>query len=170
MDTALVFDEFKAQITLRMGENIPRVEKCLAELTEEEVWQTPNGNLNSVANLILHLCGNTTQYILSSIGGEEDKRTRDEEFAAKGGYTKAELGQKFTNTVIKAIEVITAASPEELMRLRNVQGFKLTGMGNAIHVAEHLSYHTGQIAFLTKLLKNKDLGFYANMDLNVKNE
>eukprot|EP01035_Chromulina_nebulosa_P000880 gene880-1184_t len=104
MDTALVFDEFKAQITLRMGENIPRVEKCRAELTEEEVWQTPNGNLNSVANLILHLCGNTTQYILSSIGGEEDKRTRDEEFAAKGGYTKAELGQKLTNTVIKAIE------------------------------------------------------------------
>lgn len=170
MDTVLIFDEFKAQITFRMGENIPRIEKCLTQLSEEEIWQTPNGNLNSVANLILHLCGNTTQYIISSIGGEEDKRIRDEEFAAKSGYTKAQLGKKFSDTVTKACDVINAASPEELMRERFVQGFKLTGMGNAIHVAEHLSYHTGQIAFLTKLLKNKDLGFYANMDLNVKNE
>jgi uncharacterized damage-inducible protein DinB len=39
-----------------------------------------------------------------------------------------------------------------------------------IHVVEHYSYHTGQIAFWTKLLRDKDLGFYAGVDLNVKNE
>ena len=60
-------------------------------------------------------------------------------------------------------------SPEELMRVRSVQGFEYSGMGNVIHVAEHLSYHVGQIAFLTKVLKDKDLGFYAGQNLNVKN-
>ena len=38
-----------------------------------------------------------------------------------------------------------------------------------LHVVEHYSYHTGQIAFWTKLLKDKDLGFYSGMDLTVKN-
>ncbi|UWX56585.1 DUF1572 domain-containing protein [Maribacter litopenaei] len=39
-----------------------------------------------------------------------------------------------------------------------------------MHAVEHYSYHTGQIAFWVKLLKNKDLGFYDGMDLNTKNE
>lgn len=164
-----IFNEFKHHATLRMDENIPRIEKCLALLSEDEVWHKPNANLNSVGNLILHLSGNITQYIISSIGGEDDNRVRDEEFAAKGGYTKAQLLEKITHTVQKACEVINNASPEELMRVRSVQGFDYSGMGNVIHVAEHLSYHVGQIAFLTKVLKDKDLGFYAGQDLNVKN-
>jgi hypothetical protein len=36
-------------------------------------------------------------------------------------------------------------------------------------VCEHYSYHTGQIAFWVKLLKSKDLGFYAGINLNAKN-
>jgi hypothetical protein len=34
---------------------------------------------------------------------------------------------------------------------------------------EHYSYHTGQIALLTKLMKNMDLRFYEGIDLNRKN-
>lgn len=169
MDAQSIFNEFKANATLHMGENIPRIEKCLNLLTEDEVWHKPNANLNSVGNLLLHLCGNITQYIISSLGGEPDKRVRDEEFAAKGGYTKTQLFDKIRSTINTACEVINNASPEELMRLRSVQGFEYSGMGNVIHVTEHLSYHVGQIAFLTKVLKDKDLAFYAGQDLNVKN-
>jgi uncharacterized damage-inducible protein DinB len=170
MEPELIFNEFKAQTSFRMDENIPRIEKCLNLLSEDEVWHKPNANLNSVGNLLLHLCGNITQYIISSLGGDPDKRLRDEEFEAKGGYTKAQLFDKISNTINKACEVINNASPEELMRVRSVQGFEYSGMGNVIHVAEHLSYHVGQIAFLTKVLTNKELGFYAGQDLNVKNK
>jgi uncharacterized damage-inducible protein DinB len=45
----------------------------------------------------------------------------------------------------------------------------MSGTGIIVHVVEHLSYHTGQIAFWTKLLKDKDLGFYEGRDLNIKN-
>ena len=51
-----------------------------------------------------------------------------------------------------------------------VQGFNFSGVGNIIHVTEHLSYHTGQIALWTKILKNKDLAFYGGVNLNAKNE
>lgn len=170
MNTPPEIRELTAQIILRMAENMPRIEKCLAELTEAEVWQRPNPASNSVGNLILHLCGNITQYAIASLGGRPDARDRDAEFAADGGWSKAELLEKLTRTVDEAVETIRQASRDDLMRVRSVQGFDMSGIGIIVHVCEHYSYHTGQIAFWTKILKNKDLGFYTGLDLTVKNE
>jgi hypothetical protein len=72
--------------------------------------------------------------------------------------------------VEEAKSVIQNVSSNELLRKRQVQGFYHSGIGIIVHVTEHYSYHTGQIIFWTKLLKNRDLGFYAGIDLNVKNE
>jgi uncharacterized damage-inducible protein DinB len=161
--------EFINQSVLRINENLSRIDHCLSQLSDEEVWQKPNESTNSISNLILHLSGNITQYIISSLGGAEDNRNRDLEFAATGGYTVAQLSDKINSTIKTAVDVITNASEPELLRNRIVQGFNLSGIGIIVHVTEHLSYHTGQIALLTKLIKNKDLGFYNNVDLNVKN-
>jgi len=150
--------------------NPPRIEKCLRQLSEEEVWKKPNSTSNSIGNLILHLCGNITQYIHSSLGKEEDSRKRDMEFSIKGGYSKIELLEKITMVTNKAIQIIEHTSEEELLRKRMVQGFGYTGIGIIIHVTEHYSYHVGQIASWTKLLKDKDLGFYEDYDLNILNE
>lgn len=162
--------EFAEQIARHMEMNTPRIEKCLAELSEEELWQRPNTASNSVGNLMLHLCGNITQYVLSSLAGRPDQRVRDAEFAAEGGHTKAELLQKLQETVNQATQVIRETSREEMLRERTVQGFQMSGIAIAVHVCEHYSYHTGQIAFWVKLLKSKDLGFYAGINLNAKNE
>lgn len=161
--------EFTEQIARHMEMNTPRIAKCLAELNEEELWHRPNEASNSAGNLMLHLCGNITQYILSSLAGRPDQRMRDAEFAAEGGYTKAELLQKLQETVNAATQVIRQASREEMLRERTVQGFQMSGIAIAVHVCEHYSYHTGQIAFWVKLLKSKDLGFYAGINLNAKN-
>jgi uncharacterized damage-inducible protein DinB len=37
-----------------------------------------------------------------------------------------------------------------------------------MHVVEHLSYHTGQIIYQTKALRDLDLDFYGDVDLNKK--
>jgi uncharacterized damage-inducible protein DinB len=162
-------DEFTRQAIFRMEENTPRIKKCLSEVSDEDVWRRPNGASNSIGNLVLHLCGNITQYVLSSMGGKPDERKRDEEFSATGGFTCDELLIRITTTVSKAIGIIGQADEKELLRERVVQGFPMTGTGIIIHVVEHYSYHTGQIAFWTELLKDKDLGFYAGVDLNRKN-
>ncbi len=165
----IAIQEFKAQIMLRMEENPPRIERCLAELSEAEIWQRPNPASNSVGNLILHLCGNIRQYAIASLGQAPDQRQRDSEFAARDGYNKAELLEKLQSTVTAALETIRQTSDEEMMRVRSVQGFQMSGIGIAVHVCEHFSYHTGQIAFWVKLLKDKDLGFYGDLDLTVTN-
>ncbi len=162
--------ELTAQIAHHMELNTPRIEKALAELTEAELWQRPNPQSNSVGNLLLHLSGNITQYILSSLGGLPDYRVRDEEFEAEGGFSKAALLENLSITVKQATQIIRTSSREEMLRKRVVQGFEMSGIAIAVHVCEHYSYHTGQIAFWVKLLKNKDLNYYAGVNLNAKNE
>lgn len=162
--------EFIEQSVSRMQENTPRILKCLDQLTDEEIWSRPNQASNSIGNIILHLCGNIRQYAISSLGGIPDVRERDKEFAARDGYTRHELENMLCATVDEAITTIKNTDEERLLQVRQVQGFNLSGIGIIVHVTEHYSYHTGQIAFWTKLLKAKDLGFYANVDLNVKNQ
>ena len=105
-----------------------------------------------------------------SLGETEDTRERDKEFSTIGGYSKSELINKLNITVEKAITIIQNMDADDLLRKRYVQGFLSSGIGNIIQITEHYSYHTGQVIFWTKLLRSKDLGFYAGVDLNKKNE
>ncbi|HOY05302.1 MAG TPA: DinB family protein [Saprospiraceae bacterium] len=162
--------EFISQSIFRMDESTQRISRCLELLPEDAVWKRPNETSNSIGNLILHLCGNIRQYAISSLGGASDSRERDAEFAAREGFTKQVLQEKLIATAEEAKMCILRTSVEELLRVRSVQGFELSGMGIIIHVTEHYSYHTGQIAFWTKILQNQDLRFYGEIDLNVKNE
>lgn len=170
MNTEHVHKEITGQAIRHFNENTHKVTRCLEQLSEEDIWQRPNGASNSVGNQLLHLCGNITQYAISSLDQAEDKRERDAEFAASGGPTKTELMDKLSKTVNLAIQSLQDLPESELMRVRSVQGFDYTGIAVIMHVVEHYSYHTGQIAFWTKLLKDKSLGFYDNIDLNMKNQ
>jgi len=162
--------EFIDQSIFRLEESLPRIIQCLNELNEEQIWQRPNQHSNSVGNLVLHLCGNVRQYIISNLGNQADTRTRDAEFAMRDGYDRQQLTEKITTTITESVEIVRELSTEDLLKERSVQGFRQTGINTIIHVVEHFSYHTGQIAFWTKLLKDIDLAFYGDMDLNVKNE
>lgn len=166
---ARLVEEIVENALYRMDESTRMIKKSLAEISEDEVWQKPNPSLNSIANLMLHLCGNISQYVISSLGETEDKRNRDDEFSVTGGLTKDELFTKLESVVDDAKRVIFNVTPNQLVKMRSVQGFSFSGVGIILHAVEHYSYHTGQIAFWVKQLKNKDLGFYDGIDLNKKN-
>lgn len=168
MKTA-VGNEFISHALFRLAENTPRVANCLHELSEEQVWQRPNQASNSIGNLVLHLSGNITQYILSGLGGQKDERIREMEFTISGGLSKGELMGLLGDVVSESAGIIKQLSDEQLLKLYRVQGFELSGLGIVMHVVEHYSYHTGQIAYCTKQKTNQDLNFYANVDLDVKN-
>jgi len=154
----------------RMDESTRMIQKSLNNISEEEFWQKPNDSLNSIGNLILHLCGNITQYIISSLGETKDQRNRDTEFSAKANASKSEILNQLEHTVDTAKRVIFDTNVAQLLKVRSVQGFTFSGVGVIIHSVEHYSYHTGQIAFWVKQLKNKDLGFYDGIDLKIHNK
>ena len=49
---------------------------------------------------------------------------------------------------------------ERCLEQYEIQGTKVTALEAIFHVTEHFSMHTGQIILLTKMLSQKDLGFY----------
>ncbi len=161
--------EFIEQAISRMDEYQVKIASCLDKLEEKDIWQSPNNNTNSIGNQILHLCGNITQYIISGLGNEKDLRDRDGEFSTRGGISKSELYGRLSDVVKESKEVIRNLNPDALLKIRSVQGFRLSTIGIVLHVVEHFSYHTGQIVFWTKMLRNLDLGFYSDLDLNQKN-
>ena len=162
--------EFTSQAIKRMNQSTEKITACMQQLDEKDVWLSPNENLNSVGNLILHLCGNIRQHIISALGGQRDHRTRDLEFSMKGGITKSDLITKLQNTAAEATAIIEQMGEEQLLRKRIAQGVSHSGVDSIVHFTEHYSYHTGQIIFLTKLYKNINLDFYAGIDLNKHNE
>lgn len=162
--TKELIDDVKLRI---FEECFPRIHQCLDELSVEEIWHKPNENSNSIGNLVLHVCGNLRQYFLNGIANQEDIRNRTLEFEERGPLSVDVLKSKM-HGLIKDIEpVLQGISPETLVLEKEVQGFRMSVISILVHVTEHLSYHTGQIAFYTKLIKNVDLKFYGDMDLNI---
>ncbi|WP_035336782.1 DinB family protein [Dokdonia sp. PRO95] len=162
--------DFKDNAIFRLEENVRMISIALSKVVEEELWTKQNQSLNTLGNQLLHICGNMTQYIVSGLGGNPDERNREEEFSTEDGFTKDELLQRLLLTVQTSTTIIDDATPENLLKKRNVQGFELSGTGIVLHAVEHFSYHTGQIAMQVKLVIDQPLGFYEGMNLNTLNE
>lgn len=146
-------------------ESLPRILKCLDRLTNEQIWWRPNESSNSIGNLVLHLCGNVNQWIYSGLGGFPDDRIRQAEFDTREFIDREDLKIALESTMEKARTVIERITVNEILRIRPVQTFEEKGLSIMIHVTEHFSYHTGQIAYITKMLSDKPLGFYDGITL-----
>lgn len=152
-----------------LEERYGMIARSLEKLPQDQLWVKPNASSNSMGNLVLHLCGNIRQYVISGLGGAEDIRERDQEFAENPGLTLDSILGQLRRTLDEVYEVIRESDESKLLQMRNVQGYEMNGVGILTHVVEHFSYHTGQIAFYTKLILNEDLGFYSGRNLNTKN-
>jgi len=147
-------------------ESLPRIRTCLSQISVDEIWARPNEQTVSAGNLVLHLSGNVRQYVIATLGGVADVRERQAEFDEKGPLPTAELLGRLEKTMAEASAVIDRLDSATLLRSHRVQGFVETGLSILVHVVEHFSYHTGQIAYIVKSRKNVDLGFYRGRDLN----
>lgn len=141
------------------GEYLPKIRRCVDELEPEDVWWRPNDVSNSVGNLMLHLAGNTRQWIVSGVGGAEDVRRRSREFARREGDPEAAYA-RLDEAVEEAGGVLRDLDPAGLGETRTIQGTRVSVLEAVYHVVEHFSMHTGQIVFVTKLRTGRDLRFY----------
>jgi hypothetical protein len=155
------FLEFSRQKLL--GQFWPRLRQSVESLTDEQVWWRPNPASNSIGNLILHLNGNVTQWLVDSFNHDEDKRNRPEEFAAEGGLSAAELLAKLGATMERAAQVLDRLTVEELLAPYEIQGYHVHGLDAVYQVVEHFGLHHGQIVYITKSLTGRDLGFYKEL-------
>ena len=147
----------------RLDQLAGRIESCLGTLNEEQVWMRGSQNENAIGNLVLHLCGNVRQWIVSGVGGAADVRERDREFAASGGIAIPELRERLRRAVDEALAVFSGVTAERLSQRVTIQKYDVTVLEAIYHVVEHFAMHTGQIVFATKMLTGADLGFYRHL-------
>ena len=86
-------------------------------------------------------------------------RERDKEFVERGPIPRRELIARLKRTVEEASKTIKALPSKALVNDFVIQGYHVSGLSAIIRVSEHFSYHTGQIIYLTKLKRGKDLRF-----------
>jgi uncharacterized damage-inducible protein DinB len=143
---------------------LPKIDRCVGRLTDEQVWWRAGEHANSVGNLLLHLAGNLRQWVVCGAGGREDLRERDREFAERRLVPRAELLAGLRAAVEEADEVLARLDPAALPETRRIQGLDVTLLAAVFHAVEHFSMHTGQIAYIAKLRTGRDLGFYELVD------
>lgn len=153
--------EFVARSRYHFSEDfLPKIERCLERLGDEQIWWRPNDQSNSIGNLVLHLCGNARQWIVCGVGGAADTRNRDAEFAQRETIPRRELQSLLQGTLTDVDNALGQFDPERLLERRTIQGRDVSVLEAILHVVEHFSMHTGQILMLTKMLTNADLAFY----------
>ena len=141
-------------------EYLPKIERCLEQLSDEQIWWRANPDSNSIGNLMLHLSGNARQWIVCGLGEETDKRERQTEFDERRTIARDELLTLLRKTVANVDGVLAGFDAGRLLDLYSIQGTEATALAAIFHVTEHFSMHTGQIILLTKMLANLDLVFY----------
>jgi hypothetical protein len=160
-ETSDLFIEFSRHKLL--DQYWPRLRACVESLSEEQVWWRPNDASNSIGNLVLHLNGNVMQWLIAPFQHLEDTRDRPAEFARKDGVTPAALIAALAHTMSRATEVFAALTRADLHAHFDIQGYHVTGLHAVYQVVEHFGLHYGQIAYITKLLRDGDLGFYREL-------
>lgn len=164
--------------TLQMMDgDLQKIAASLQNLSDEQIWRRFRESTNSIGNLCLHLAGAEYQRVSSAIGGKALIRERTLEFTTEGGLSATELLEKLRLVRAQSKEILEAVSDQQLEQdipmyfkpddwQRMLQHspsytpepaykpqktlFVLFGLAN------HYSYHTGQIVMLAKQLQQSD--------------
>jgi hypothetical protein len=128
-----------------------RIKHCLGQLNDELVWRCSQRSLNSIGNLILHLCGNLRQWIVAGVGGSSDVRNRPAEFAERGPIPKEELLRRLEAAVKDAKGILEGVDARQLAEVRRIQGFDVTGAAAIFSSVPHFRGHTQEIVHMTRL-------------------
>lgn len=128
-----------------------RLKHCLDQLDDTQLWWRPREEMNSVANLVLHLCGNLRQWLVAAVGGAADARDRPREFAERGPLPGGEVLRRLDAAVVEADAVLAGADPTRLLESCRVQGFGETVLSAIFACLTHLSGHTQEVVYATRL-------------------
>jgi hypothetical protein len=154
-------ENFLAFAVTRLRQLQSEIARCVALLSEEQLWHRGADHENSVANLLLHLEGNMRQWILHGIAGQPDVRRRDDEFSLAPTTTSAAALAAFNATLDEVRGILATLPPDRLLTVIDPQPTgtwrHATILEAIFKVVGHVEMHTGQIILLTKQFAGRDL-------------
>ncbi len=131
------------------------VERAIQELSDEEFLRRPGEQVNSVALVIKHLAGNLSSrwYDFLTTDGEKPTRDRDSEFVIAEIDTRANLMADWQLAWRIVDGALAGLTDQDLSRTVTIRGEPHTVLQALARSVSHVAYHTGQILYITRLLK-----------------
>lgn len=123
---------------------------CVSQLEDRQVWWRPREDMNSVANILLHLCGNIRQWIVAGVVGAPDVRDRPAEFAERAAIPRDELLRRLAAVVAEA-DTVLAGADAVLLERRTIQSFDMTVLSAVFDCLAHLNGHTQEVTYICRL-------------------
>ncbi|HEY3706635.1 MAG TPA: DinB family protein, partial [Terracidiphilus sp.] len=118
----------RATREMLLDQSWTRLRTCVESLTDEQIWWRPNSSCNSIGNLLLHLNGNVTQWIITAFTQSRDHRDRPAEFSRTEGIPRDQLIQTLSSTMHRVSEVLAQLTEADLLAACDIQGYHTTGM------------------------------------------
>jgi uncharacterized damage-inducible protein DinB len=140
---------------LRQYKNL--AEKAMAQVTDEQLLEVLDDEMNSIAIIVKHMAGNMrsrwTDFLTSD--GEKPDRNRDSEFVEPPPTREALLAtwENGWQRVFAALEPLTE---QDLTRTVTIRGEQHSVMQAINRQVAHYAYHCGQIVLLAKHFKHDD--------------
>jgi len=141
-----------------LDEYMEKISRAVTLLDEEQIWWRPCAKTNSIGNLLLHLSGNLTLWLVQGLGGDTFRRDRAAEFTADRTQTGEDLLAGLSTVVARCQKVLLSLEGQPLDRVVAIQTYQADVLGIVFHAVEHMSYHTGQILFIAKQVRGADHG------------
>lgn len=161
----MIAEEFIARSRYWLVKEYPiKLGHCIYALPESVIWSRSNPTSNSIGNLIIHLGGNVTEWIIGGVGGRTFQRNRGQEFAQQTGASGSDLLAGLEAVLKEADAVLADVSGTDLEKRIVIQGRETSVLSAIYHVVEHFAMHTGQILLLTKIHNPGAIRFYDDSD------
>ena len=126
------------------------------QISEENLWKSHPGIINSVGTISYQVCGNLSYFIGKVLGNDGYIRDKNKEFEPQY-FSKEILIQEIRYTQISVKNALNKLTPGQLLdpmpdtppqhKGRSIQFF-------LIQLSCHLSRHTGQLNYLRRILEN----------------
>ena len=127
-----------------------RTQFVLEQLNDEQVNWRPEGESNSISNLIFHMGENIRERIGKGIHGVDYTRDRDREFADMR-ISRAEAQELLTARFAELIRTAETLPEAAWFQTQRVRQQEKTNLDILLQSAAHFSEHVGQILYIAKM-------------------
>lgn len=134
-----------------LAASMGRIEHCLSQLTDEQVWWRPHPSMNAIGNLLLHLAGNLGQWVVQGATGQPDRRDRQSEFDQRDPIPAARLLASLRQVVADADQALASLDAPGLLAPRRIQAFDTCVIAAVYHAVSHFEGHAQEIICMTRM-------------------
>jgi uncharacterized damage-inducible protein DinB len=151
-------EEYLNEVQARFAFYKDLAERAIAQLSEEDLYYTPDPLSNSIALILKHLVGNLRSrwHHFLTEDGEKPDRHREREFILEPEDRPDKLRQAWEEAWSIVFGELAALRPEDLKRTVTIRQEPHSVIQAIERSLTHTAYHVGQIVYIAKHRKGPD--------------